>query len=446
MLGFGDQPVRTPRRVVARRVGATVHDVSVRDADAPTIASFRETWAEFGLLVFPAQHLTRSEQDSFARCFGEFEFTATALTNITSDGTLRAESDDLSKSLKGNEGWHHDSTFMPVRATGAVFTAEIIPSCGGDTGFAVMRSAYDAFDEGTRTSIAGLAAYHSRRYGMERAGLHVATPPPKRPSTTRSPDRLRTMDGSLEATVSALEAVVDDCIDHDSRCGYFAAIYLMVTRTIQRRSAQGSFEDNERMETFVVAFASHYLVAHEAWRDRRQTTGSWALAFEAADRRSPLILQHVLLGMNAHINLDLGVATAALAREAGDLASLEHDFTAINDVLASLIARCEDAVVSVSPWLKLGSRASGTLGERMVSISLVGARHQAWHLAERLVALDHDVYEAALAHADRTTTAVGRAMLHPGPWSRSIGWVIRLGERTSPRKVTEMLRETLATD
>jgi alpha-ketoglutarate-dependent taurine dioxygenase len=153
--------------------GALLPGVALRHADANTIEAIREAWAEFGLLVFPAQYLTRAEQDSFARHFGELEVTAIPLTNITADGTLRDVSEDLSKSLQGNERWHHDSTFMPVQAKGAVFTAEIIPSCGGDTGFADMRRAYERLDDETRERIAGLAAYHSRQYSMERAGFHI---------------------------------------------------------------------------------------------------------------------------------------------------------------------------------------------------------------------------------------------------------------------------------
>jgi alpha-ketoglutarate-dependent taurine dioxygenase len=62
---------------------------------------------------------------------------------------------------------------MPIQAKGAVFTAEITPDKGGDTGFADMRAAYDALDDATREQIDGLAAYHSRRYSMDRADLHV---------------------------------------------------------------------------------------------------------------------------------------------------------------------------------------------------------------------------------------------------------------------------------
>jgi alpha-ketoglutarate-dependent taurine dioxygenase len=50
---------------------------------------------------------------------------------------------------------------------------EIVPDEGGDTGFADMRAAYDALDDATRVRVGSLAAYHSRRYSMDRADLHV---------------------------------------------------------------------------------------------------------------------------------------------------------------------------------------------------------------------------------------------------------------------------------
>jgi alpha-ketoglutarate-dependent taurine dioxygenase len=154
--------------------GAVVRDVLLAGASDATIAELTELWLEYALLVFPGQHMTRHEQDEFAGRFGDLEFTATPLTNIQRDGTLRSIEHDLNKSLRGNERWHHDSTYMPVQAKGAVFTAEIVPDEGGETGFADMRAAYDALDGATRVQIDGLAAYHSRRYSMDRSDLHVS--------------------------------------------------------------------------------------------------------------------------------------------------------------------------------------------------------------------------------------------------------------------------------
>jgi alpha-ketoglutarate-dependent taurine dioxygenase len=152
--------------------GAVVTDIDLRRLDAPTHHELHDAWIEYGLLIFPGQFLERDEQDRFARCFGELEFTASPIANLGKDGTLHSgDDDDVVKAIRGNEGWHHDSTYMPVQAKGAVFTAEIIPSSGGATGFADMRAAYEALDPETQADLSKLRAYHSLYYSMDRVGL-----------------------------------------------------------------------------------------------------------------------------------------------------------------------------------------------------------------------------------------------------------------------------------
>ncbi|MDA3037920.1 MAG: TauD/TfdA family dioxygenase [Actinomycetota bacterium] len=151
--------------------GAVVTDIDVRSLDDVSWAALHDAWIDFGLLVFPAQHLTREEQDAFARRFGDLEFTAAPISNIGKDGTIHREADDdIVKSIRGNEGWHHDSTYMPLQAKGAVFSAEIVPTEGAATGFADMRYAYDVLDSSIKERIAGLSAHHSLYYSQGRAG------------------------------------------------------------------------------------------------------------------------------------------------------------------------------------------------------------------------------------------------------------------------------------
>ncbi|HKA05236.1 MAG TPA: TauD/TfdA family dioxygenase [Acidimicrobiales bacterium] len=151
--------------------GAVVRGVEIRSLDDETWSAVHAAWIEYALLVFPGQFLTRDEQDAFAARFGDLEFKASPLTNVSRDGTIHSDPDnDVIKSLRGNEGWHHDSTYMPVQAKGAVFTAEIVPADGAATGWADMRAAYDALDDATRTLVGGLSAYHSLYYSQGRAG------------------------------------------------------------------------------------------------------------------------------------------------------------------------------------------------------------------------------------------------------------------------------------
>jgi alpha-ketoglutarate-dependent taurine dioxygenase len=84
---------------------------------------------------------------------------------------VRPVDDSVVKSLRGNMEWHCDSTYMPVQAKGAVFSAQIVPQTGGDTGFADMFAAYDALSPAMKDKIANLKAYHSLNYSQGRANL-----------------------------------------------------------------------------------------------------------------------------------------------------------------------------------------------------------------------------------------------------------------------------------
>ncbi len=154
--------------------GARVHNLGLASVDEPTFEALYEAWLEHALLVFSDQFMTRDEQITLARRFGELEFEIAALSNVMADGNLRPDdgTDEVVKVLRGNMGWHHDSTYMPVQAKGAVFTAEVVPSQGGATGFADMRAAYDALDDGMRARITSLRAHHSLYQSQAKVG-HV---------------------------------------------------------------------------------------------------------------------------------------------------------------------------------------------------------------------------------------------------------------------------------
>jgi alpha-ketoglutarate-dependent taurine dioxygenase len=154
--------------------GATVGGVRVTDLDEAGFARLYDLWLEFALLILPDQHLTVDEQNGFARRFGELEFEASPLANVDRDGALRPDdgTDDMVKILRGNMDWHPDSTYLPVQAKGAVFTAHVVPPTGGETEFADMRAAYDDLDEATRERIDGMCAHHSLYHSQRDVGEH----------------------------------------------------------------------------------------------------------------------------------------------------------------------------------------------------------------------------------------------------------------------------------
>ncbi len=155
--------------------GAVVTGVKLAALDDTTWRDLHAAWLQYALLIFPGQHLSRDEQIAFAKRFGPLEFELAPLSNVKADGSLIAEDSDVAKVLKGNMGWHCDSTYMPLQAKGAVFSAVVVPNSGGRTGWADMRAAYDALDDDLRAKVEGLAAYHSLRYSQAKIG-HLPRP------------------------------------------------------------------------------------------------------------------------------------------------------------------------------------------------------------------------------------------------------------------------------
>ena len=155
--------------------GAIATGVKLAALDDATWHDLHAAWLEYALLIFPRQHLSRDEQIAFAKRFGPLEFELAPLSNVKADGTLIADDSDVAKVLKGNMGWHCDSTYMPLQAKGAVFSAVVVPNSGGRTGWADMRAAYDALDDDLRAKVERLAAHHSLRYSQAKIG-HMPKP------------------------------------------------------------------------------------------------------------------------------------------------------------------------------------------------------------------------------------------------------------------------------
>ena len=163
-------------------LGAVVTDVDLATLDDDTWARIHAAFLTYGLLVFPAQHLDEEAQGAFALRFGNIErlsprqTTATVqFSNRKQDGTLAQPSDEGYRIMRGNEGWHTDSTYMPLAAKAAMLMALVVPPEGGETEFADMRAAYDALDADLQERLEGVSAYHSLYRSQARAGYTHTT-------------------------------------------------------------------------------------------------------------------------------------------------------------------------------------------------------------------------------------------------------------------------------
>ncbi len=217
---------------------------------------------------------------------------------------------------------------------------------------------------------------------------------------------------TIDDVVRALDTIVQQSYDNASRLGYFAALYRRVTCAVRDGISGGSFQNGPLMEQLDVVFASRYLDALATFQAAGIASRSWMLAFQGCADADLLILQQLLAGMNAHINLDLGIAAAQVSP--GDqLPHLKPDFDEINAVLASLVDLVASEIASVSPLIgdleKIGLRSETSL----VNFDMTAARDAAWFTAERLANEPLFLHGATIDALDLAVSIEGRAILYP---------------------------------
>src|SRR4051812_27590041 len=211
---------------------------------------------------------------------------------------------------------------------------------------------------------------------------------------------------SIDEVIARLDDIVDRAYAERDRLGYFAVLYRTVTTAVKRGIAEGRFENGPRMERLDVVFANRYLEAFHLHRSGGEPTNSWRLAFAAGASRRAVIMQHLLLGMNAHINLDLAIAAAQVCP--GDsIAALEHDFNEINTVLSQLETAVEREVCSLSPWIARLDHIDPDAGRVVANFSIDRARACSWRTANRLAALPDDARSRAIDVADAEVALLG---------------------------------------
>lgn len=188
---------------------------------------------------------------------------------------------------------------------------------------------------------------------------------------------------NIEEVIQQLEEIISTETTEESNLAFFPTLYKKVTERIQLGIQNKEFEDNPRMERLDVIFASRYIEAYREFKSGQRPTQSWKIAFDAAANRKLLIMQHLLLGINAHINLDLGIAVSETIGPDGNLNAIHNDFNKINEILADMVAGVEDDIGKVSPifhWLeKIGKGKEDAL----VTFSINLARDGAWRFANR---------------------------------------------------------------
>ncbi len=236
--------------------------------------------------------------------------------------------------------------------------------------------------------------------------------------------------------IDRLDNIVAACRLKNSRIGYFAILYRQVTLRVSSGILAGEFEDNARMERLDVLFAKRFIDAYDAWNAGLMPTQSWQLAFEASKNSHHLVLQHLFLGINAHINLDLGIS-AAETMAGSAIPGIQQDFNKINAVLAELVEGVKSNISLVSPIFGWVVPFAKGRDEMLLNFSIQLARDGAWKYAgEYHSAIDKAIQ---IKNRDSKIALLAQKLISPGKLLAFLVKVVALAEWKSVSRTMDQL-------
>ena len=160
--------------------------VDLANLDAEDVASIKDAFWKYAVLIFPDQNLTQEQHVAFAKHIGPIEPSIGAyrpdarlrlrpdlvdVSNLNSRGEIWTENSKVRGINIGNRLWHTDSSFKFLPARASLLFARSIAPIGGHTEFADLRAAYDALPDDLRRELEGRVAEHALAYSRARTGF-----------------------------------------------------------------------------------------------------------------------------------------------------------------------------------------------------------------------------------------------------------------------------------
>jgi hypothetical protein len=238
---------------------------------------------------------------------------------------------------------------------------------------------------------------------------------------------------TLGEVITCLDTIIGDCSQQSSRMGYFACLYRKMTVAIKDGIDKGLFEDAARMEKLDVFFANRYLEAYTQFISGQKPTASWQTAFDAAASDKLTVLQHLLLGINAHINLDLGIAAAKVSTPE-TIAQLSNDFNKVNDVIGTLFGDVQTSLTKIAFPMYFIKKINPQKTTAVLNFSISKARQTAWVNALLLSEIGEAGEQEVITTTDEVVYTVAQGIQSPG---KIMSWLLKWIRWTESKDISK---------
>lgn len=221
---------------------------------------------------------------------------------------------------------------------------------------------------------------------------------------------------TIEDVLSDLDRIVDITLDENSSLAIFAYVYRFITTKLMEGICVKRFEDNKRMERFGTELARMYIDAFWHFREQKPVSSPWKVAFKAGELEDPeiqpVIAQHLMLGMNAHINKDFGIAAVRIA-PGEQVDSFKNDFKAFSRLLIEWGGEMVRRVNRISPLMFLLDWYGERDDEAIVTFSIRRACNFSWNLAHALAHAPEEERAYLIRRVEGQVTRIASVLAHP---------------------------------
>tara|TARA_R110002096_G_scaffold236590_3_gene427362 strand:- start:4667 stop:5365 length:699 start_codon:yes stop_codon:yes gene_type:complete len=175
----------------------------------------------------------------------------------------------------------------------------------------------------------------------------------------------------------------------------FLHCYSMMTANMLLAIEQNKFHDTQWVNQLLNRFADYYFNALTCYDCGEETPTVWKEVHKAAASKKLHVIQHLLLGVNSHINYDLVLTLYdMLSPEWADLSDemrvkRYQDHCLVNLIIGETIDKVQDEVVEkYSPSMDVIDKLMGRLDEFLLLKLITAWRDKVWDHTQELLVLE----------------------------------------------------------
>lgn len=220
-----------------------------------------------------------------------------------------------------------------------------------------------------------------------------------------------------------MRQLAEDWDRQDDDRAIFLHCYYRMTDNMLVAIEEGRFHDAQWVSQLLHRFAEYYFDALTCYDCGDPTPAIWKYTHQRAREGRLHTLQHLLLGINAHINYDLVLTLhEILAPEWPHLSAAAkkeryEDHCLVNTIIAETIDEVQDEVIErYSPGMDWVDKLLGRLDEKLIALLITRWRNRVWDQA-----LDFCACASAQKEKDLRQELEAEVM-ETARWIERVGW------------------------